>query len=262
MKRIFFNLALIVAVLGAFVFFFQPTPTDAYLKKANFAYSTLNSVVTSGSTTLAVASGEGSRFPTGGNFKAQVYLSTCSAPSSCSTREILTLSLISADTFTIVSHADEGTTSPSSWPAGAKIQAAITKDNWIELEDAINSKCTPTTIDASAGASPTADQLLACRQTLITNYGQVASNITTTLPATAANLGFLVSISTAQTGSFFRVQSAAGGDMYLDGGATGKNYVQFSAPAVGNYFSCFTFRTGSSAWAWICATGNGTTSTN
>lgn len=124
----------------------------------------------------------------------------------------------------------------------------------------LSNVCHPSEIDGHAGVTLTATQLT-CKGILST-YGQVASNVTSTLPTAAANLVVIVTVGTAQASNYYRVAAASAGSMYLDGSATGKDYVQFSSPAVGNNFACVTFKTGSSAYSWICQTGAGTTSTN
>lgn len=118
----------------------------------------------------------------------------------------------------------------------------------------------PTEVDGHANASPSAATL--ANGPTIYNYGQGAGDVNITLPTAAANLSFLATVGTAQAANYWRFTSADAGTMYLDGSATGKNYVQFAAPAVGNYFACFTFKTGASAYSWICSTGNGVLTTN
>ena len=116
-------------------------------------------------------------------------------------------------------------------------------------------------VDGSTAISPTAASLN-CGPT-ITNYGQAASNISITLPTpTATGQGFIASVGTAQASNYWRFTAGTAGTMYLDGGATGKDYMQFTAPAVGNYFVCFAQQTGSSTWRWNCKTGAGTVATN
>ncbi len=121
--------------------------------------------------------------------------------------------------------------------------------------------CTPTEIDGHLAASPTAAQLRACNATTIHNNGQGANSVNITLPATAANLSFLATVAETQAANYWRFTSTAGADMYLDGSATGKNYVQFATPAAGGYFSCFTMNIGGT-YKWICSSGIGALTTN
>jgi hypothetical protein len=154
---------------------------------------------------------------------------------------------------------NSGGRSPTASAYEIYADAGIWKLNTNGIE---TSMAVPTEVDASTAASPTAIQLSSINNNTITNYGQAAADINVTLPAAAANLSFLATVGTAQAANYWRFTSAAGGDMYLDGSSTGKNYVQFSAPAVGNYFSCFTFKTGAATWSWVCASGVGVLSTN
>jgi hypothetical protein len=121
--------------------------------------------------------------------------------------------------------------------------------------------CVPTEIDAHTAQSPTATQLAACNATSIHNYNQAASDINNTLPATAANLGFTATVSTAQGSNYWRFTAASAGTIYLNGSATGKNYVQYTTPVVGAYFSCFTANR-ANAYVWYCSDGVGSLATN
>lgn len=116
-------------------------------------------------------------------------------------------------------------------------------------------------IDAHTAQSPTAVQLTKCNGTTIHNYNQAASNINNTLPATTANLAFMGTVATAQASNYWRFTAASAGTIYLNGSETGKDYVQYSAPAVGNYFSCFTANRGGT-YVWYCTDGVGSLSTN
>jgi hypothetical protein len=120
--------------------------------------------------------------------------------------------------------------------------------------------CVPTEIDGHAAASPTAVQLASCNATSIHNYNQAAADVNITLPAAAANLGFLATVSTAQAANYWRFTSA-GTDMYLNGSATAKQYVQYATPVAGYYFSCFTANRGNT-YSWYCADGVGVLTTN
>lgn len=137
--------------------------------------------------------------------------------------------------------------------AGKFLTTNATNSSWATA-------CAPTEIAGHTASSPTAAQLKC--GAAISNYGQAASNVNITLPTAESNLVFVAHVGTAQAAHYWRFTAAAAGTMYLDGSATGKDYVQFSAPAVGNYLTCHTFKSGASAYSWICRTGAGTTSTN
>lgn len=96
-----------------------------------------------------------------------------------------------------------------------------------------------------------------CTNTVISNYGQSATNVQT-LPAGTAGLGFIVTIGTSGAGSFSLDPNAAN-KIYLNGTAQSNGYkVTNATPAVGDTLTCFSFRTGASTWDWICKTGSGT----
>ena len=116
-------------------------------------------------------------------------------------------------------------------------------------------------IDAHTAQSPTAAQLASVNLTTIHNYNQAAANVNNTLPATAANLGFLANVATAQAANYWRFTAASAGTIYLNGSATGKDYVQYTVPAVGNYFSAMTQKRGA-AYVWVITDGIGGLSTN
>lgn len=119
----------------------------------------------------------------------------------------------------------------------------------------------PVEIDAHTAQSPTAAQLSSVNATTIHNYNQAAADVNNPLPATAANLGFLASVATAQAANYWRFTAASAGTIYLNGSATGKNYVQYTAPAVGNYFSAMTQKRGAD-YVWVIKDGIGLLSTN
>jgi hypothetical protein len=141
-------------------------------------------------------------------------------------------------------------------PGGSPLSRKITLGN---LSKAL--ACYPTEIDAHTAASPTAAQLASCNATSIHNYNQEAADVDITLPAAAANLGFLATVSTAQAANYWRFTAASAGTMYLNGSTTGKNYVQYATPVAGYYFSCFTANL-ANAYVWYCADGVGALTTN
>ncbi len=131
MKKIFISVSLLL-------FFSVAAGAAVTLNYANFPYGTLSAQITTLSTTLQITAGvNAGAWPTAGNFKAVIFSSLCSAPSSCASREILTLSWSSGSTYTIISRGDENTAEPSSWPAGSKIQHTITGGTLDELKTSI-----------------------------------------------------------------------------------------------------------------------------
>jgi hypothetical protein len=95
-----------------------------------------------------------------------------------------------------------------------------------------------------------------CRGTIISNYGQSAEN-TQTLPTCAAGLNGMVVIGTAGAGAC-HLKAGANDKIYLDGVAlTDGDKASLATPAVGNYFTFFSFQTGESTYDWIVQTGVG-----
>jgi hypothetical protein len=93
--------------------------------------------------------------------------------------------------------------------------------------------------------------------TVINNYGQTAAN-TQTLPPAATGLGGAVVIATSGMGAF-NLKPATGDIIWLSGTALSANHkVSFGTPAVGNFFTFFSFKTGTSTWAWLVMLISGT----
>lgn len=96
-----------------------------------------------------------------------------------------------------------------------------------------------------------------CKGQIINNYGQSAEN-TQTLPAAAKGMHGTVCISTAGAGAF-HLKAGPSDKIYLDGVAIddgGK--VSLATPAVGNFFSYFSFQNGASVYDWQVVSGSGT----
>jgi hypothetical protein len=94
--------------------------------------------------------------------------------------------------------------------------------------------------------------------TVISNYGQAASNVALTLPAAAAGYSFIAVVGTAQSGNTWKITADTNDKIYLDGTAGTDNQSVIVTPAVGNFITFISFQTGSSAYDWIAVTGNGT----
>jgi len=86
----------------------------------NFAESTLASAITSGATSLSVASGDGAKFPSPGS--GQIFWAVLEEGT---TREVVKVTARSTDTFTVV-RGQQGTTA-SAFGAGAKVRLAVLK---------------------------------------------------------------------------------------------------------------------------------------
>lgn len=100
----------------------------------------------------------------------------------------------------------------------------------------------------------TAAQLYGSR---INNYGQTAI-ATITLPTAAEGMDTVFVFGTA-TSATYTVQATGANAMYYSG-ATAAG-VRIEAPAVGNFFVLYSFKTGASAWSWILKDGQGTIAT-
>jgi hypothetical protein len=92
--------------------------------------------------------------------------------------------------------------------------------------------------------------------TLINNYGQSAEN-TQTLPTGAAAYNGIVVIGTAGMGAF-HLKAGPNDKIYLDGVALDDgDKVTLANPAVGDYFSFWSFKTGPNSWDWRVVSGVG-----
>lgn len=105
------------------------------LKNENFAYSTLAGTVLIGATSLTVATGEGTLFPSTGNFMLVIYGAAYPSPGLDSTRELVKATLTSGDTFAIT-RAQEGTTAKE-WAASDNVALVLTAGKMDELEKAV-----------------------------------------------------------------------------------------------------------------------------
>lgn len=108
------------------------------LKNKNFAKSTLASGITSGATSLTVATGEGVRFPATGSFRAVIWGASYSSPTNDTTREIVTVTGVAGDVLTIVRAAES--TTAKAWSTSDQIAHVITGGKIDELETEINLK--------------------------------------------------------------------------------------------------------------------------
>ena len=96
-----------------------------------------------------------------------------------------------------------------------------------------------------------------CKDKQISNYSQSAEN-TQTLTTAAEGMSSRVVIATAGQGAF-HLKAGASDKIYLDGVALDDaDKVSLATPAVGNFFSFFSFQTGASAYDWHVISGSGT----
>lgn len=96
-----------------------------------------------------------------------------------------------------------------------------------------------------------------CSGTIINNYGQTVAN-TQTLPAAAEGLNGMVLIGASGVGDF-NLKAGAGDKIYLDGIALDDgDKASLAAPAVGNFFTYWAFKTGANAYDWFVSSGFGT----
>lgn len=119
------------------------------------------------------------------------------------------------------------------------------------------------TVDGSASGSLSAAQVSG---TIINNYGQDASDVSLTLPTAAAGYNALFVVGTAQTNKW-GVQAGTNDKIYLlaaDGtiaAGSDNGYARMTNAQIGQSFACWTFKTGSSTWDWMCKAGSIGTST-
>jgi hypothetical protein len=105
------------------------------LKNKNFATSSLAAGLTTTGTTLTVISSQGQRFPSSGQFRSVIWASNYFSPMDDPNREIITMELVSGDTFTII-RGQEGTIGKA-WSVGSIIAHVITAGKIDEIENAI-----------------------------------------------------------------------------------------------------------------------------
>jgi len=100
-------------------------------------------------------------------------------------------------------------------------------------------------------------------RTFINSFGR-AGAATLTLPAAAAGYSAVFIVGT-QHNSLWKIQRAGSDTIYWDSGGTltaGKTYFGETNQAVGSRVSCSTFRTGASAYSWLCGVVSGTWTTD
>lgn len=109
-----------------------------FLKNKNFAKSVLISGISSGDLTLTINSSDVSKFPAVGSFRVVVWGASFNNPSDDSNREVLTVTFVSSNVFTIL-RAQEGTVA-NNWNVSDKVSHVLTAGKIDELETEINKK--------------------------------------------------------------------------------------------------------------------------
>jgi hypothetical protein len=126
---------------------------------------------------------------------------------------------------------------------------------------AIRALLTPPEIDGHTDVTLTAAQ---CLGNTVYNTGQAAADVAIGLPTAAANMNCGFTVGTAQSNKW-GVRADTNDKIYLiadDGtisAGADHGYARMTAAQIGQYFSCFTFKT--DAYDWICTAGAVGTST-
>ena len=143
MKKLLIAFALFMAILGA------PRSGDALLNTANFAFGKLTQPIpyaTGAGATFNIAPNVNSgTFPTS-NFLVVIYSSVCNSASNCPSREIMLISSVNGNTFTIGARDQEGTAHYGDWSTNDNVVNVVTagtlNGDILELGALLNSKVT------------------------------------------------------------------------------------------------------------------------
>jgi hypothetical protein len=151
-------------------------------------------------------------------------------------------------------HVENATTTGSGTTMVLSTGPAITQ---AEVLIDCNGSADPYSYCTSANAST----LLAANvsRTLINSYGRGEAQ-TVTLPAAAAGYTFIALVGT-QHNSAWKIQRAGSDTITWSSGGTdttGKTYFQETNQAVGSRVTCITYKTGASAYTWLCGSVTGT----
>lgn len=148
-----------------------------FLQINNNSYSTLNGGISTGATTLTVNSA--STFPATGNFRCTIWNKlTYPDPTNDSNMEIITVTGVSGNTFTIVK-AQEGT-SDNNHNNGDEIELLVTAGVLSEVETVINYFYTTRTVTSNYSAL-TSDYYILCNC--------LGGSITISLPSASSFVG-------------------------------------------------------------------------
>jgi hypothetical protein len=93
--------------------------------------------------------------------------------------------------------------------------------------------------------------------TVIHNVAQGANNVHLHLPTAALGYSFVAVVGETQAGNTWKFQADTSDKIYLDGVAGTDNQSAIVTPAIGDYATFFTFKSGASTVDWICKSGYG-----
>lgn len=148
-------------------------------KNRNFARSTLADNITIGQSSLGVATGHGTRFPSSGYFLGVLWGAAYASPWYDSAREVVIAEASSGDAFTLHTRGAENT-SAKAWTLGDNFALVVTAGKLDELESEINAK-------ATSGANSNITSLLGLTTPLSIAGGGTAAT-TATLARTSLGL--------------------------------------------------------------------------
>jgi len=104
-----------------------------WLKASNNARTSLVTGINSTDTTIVVASGDGSLFPSSGRFRITLWGSEYQTPKDDSNMEIIEIASISTDTMTVTTRGAESTTGVSH-SAGCNVALLVTSGYIDEMQ--------------------------------------------------------------------------------------------------------------------------------
>jgi hypothetical protein len=166
----------------------------------------------------------------------------------------LTTESYGAGTYTVVDKTSTQTLTNKTLTSPTLTTPIITS---LEVLIDCNGEADPYAYCTSANASTlTATQT---SRTIINSYGRGEAQ-TVTLPAAATGMTFIAMVGT-QHNSAWKIQRAGSDTITWSSGGTdtaGKTYFQETNQAVGSRVSCITYKTGASAWTWLCGSVTGT----
>jgi hypothetical protein len=121
----------------------------------------------------------------------------------------------------------------------------------------------PATVEVDGHANDTLTAV-EMHSTQVFNTGMGAADVVLNLPAAAAGLSALFVVGTVQSGKDWKVRAGASDKILAiaaDGSVTAgsdNGYYGFAAPAVGNCFAVWSFKSGASTWDWMAKAISGT----
>lgn len=126
-----------------------------FLKKKNFAASSLSAGIDDDDTSLTVVTGDGIKFPSSGTFVCVVWGAEYDSPDLDSAAEIVYVTARSTDSFTI-SRAQESTTAIA-WASGDKIAHVVTAGTFDDLDAIVDLSAASTDYSLDIGQSAKID---------------------------------------------------------------------------------------------------------